>query len=196
MDGETRTMDAREEAIKRAKRKKVIKTGLWILIPAALIGGLIWWGFESANPQGEDKSVEFPNQGQEHIAEGAEHPAYNSNPPTSGWHYVTPARLGFYDEVLADETLVHNLEHGEIWISFTPSVSEEVKTKLKTLLGPRIIITKRDKNDTDIAISAWTRLDTFNLENGELTDEQVTRLTDFIKRWQNRGPEKVVSQPL
>ena len=194
MDAEIKNT-SREEAIKRAKMRKRIRLISFIGIPILALGAFAWWGIRSASPLEPDMSTEYPNQGQAHIQENAEHPAYNSNPPTSGWHYGSPAKLGFYDEELPDEALVHNLEHGEIWISFKPSVSDEVKAELKNLLGPRVIITKRERNDTDIAVAAWTRLDTFNLENGTLTDAQKTRINDFIKRWQNRGPEKVVSQP-
>jgi hypothetical protein len=195
MDEQINKPNPREEAIKKAQQKTIAKRIAYVGIPLIILGLLGWWWMRSIQPAGEDKSVEYANQGQIHIKENESHPPYNSNPPTSGWHYLNPARLGFYDEELPDETLIHNLEHGEIWISFKPTTPEEMKTKLKSVLGTRVIITKRAKNDTDIVIAAWTRLDAFNLENGVLTDDQIGRLEDFIKRWQNRGPEKVVSQP-
>ena len=187
--------DLREAAVQRAKRKKALTRALFAAILAALAGILVWWLTRSASPSVPDASVGYQNQGQTHIREGAAHPEYNSNPPTSGWHRTNPARLGFYDEELPDESLIHNLEHGEIWISYKPSVPDAVKEQLKEFLGPRVIITKREKNDTDIAIAAWTRLDAFNLENGVLTEEKITRINAFVERWQNRGPERVISQP-
>ena len=187
--------DLREAAVQRAKRKKALTRALFAAILAALAGILVWWLTRSASPSVPDASVGYQNQGQTHIREGAAHPEYNSNPPTSGWHRINPARLGFYNEELPDEALIHNLEHGEIWISYKPSVPDAVKEQLKEFLGPRVIITKREKNDTDIAIAAWTRLDAFNLENGVLTEEKITRINAFVERWQNRGPERVISQP-
>jgi hypothetical protein len=53
-----------------------------------------------------------------HVSPEETHPAYNSKPATSGWHYDIPARWGIHDEVLPDETLVHNLEHGGIRIHY------------------------------------------------------------------------------
>ena len=187
--------DLREAAVQRAKRKKALTRALFAAILAALAGILVWWLTRSASPSVPDASVGYQNQGQTHIREGAAHPEYNSNPPTSGWHRTNPARLGFYNEELPDEALIHNLEHGEIWISYKPSVPDAVKEQLKEFLGPRVIITKREKNETDIAVAAWTRLDAFNLENGVLTEEKMTRINAFVERWQNRGPERVVSQP-
>lgn len=195
MNHETSKSDLREAAVRRAKRKKALTRALFAAILTALTSIVVWWAIRGASPSVPDASVGYQNQGQTHIQEGAAHPEYNSNPPTSGWHRANPARLGFYDEELPDEALIHNLEHGEIWISYKPTVSDAVKEQLKEFLGPRVIITKREKNDTDIAIAAWTRLDAFNLENGVLTEEKIARINAFVKRWQNRGPERVISQP-
>ena len=192
---QTKPLDTREAAIRRAKLKGVIVRTLYIAIPIIIALGITWLMVKNRTPSVPDGSVGYQNQGQTHIREGPAHPEHNSNTPTSGWHRTNPARLGFYDEELPDESLIHNLEHGEIWISYKPSVPDAVKEQLKEFLGPRVIITKREKNETDIAVAAWTRLDAFNLENGVLTEEKMTRINAFVERWQNRGPERVVSQP-
>ena len=43
---------------------------------------------------------------------------YNTVPPTSGDHWATPTACGFYEEGISDETIVHNLEHGNIVVSY------------------------------------------------------------------------------
>ena len=43
---------------------------------------------------------------------------YNSVPPTSGDHWPQWSRCGFFVEELPDERLVHNLEHGNIVVSY------------------------------------------------------------------------------
>ena len=68
------------------------------------------------------------DQGAVHIAPGQDHPPYNSAPATSGWHLgqpLAPAPWGVHDEVLRDEVLVHNLEHGGTERS-APSPTERV----------------------------------------------------------------------
>jgi len=55
--------------------------------------------------------------GQEHVAVGSD-VEYNSNPPTSGPHYETPADPGKYDLPVEDGYLVHSLEHGYVIISY------------------------------------------------------------------------------
>ncbi len=165
----------------------MLKKLIWPVIIALLVFLTIWWIYNQF-PKGQDYSIKFSNQGQEHISNGAAHPDYNSNPPTSGWHYAKPADERFYDKELPDEQLIHNLEHGDIWIAYKPDLSKEMTKQLKSFAGFMAIVTPRVKNDTDIALVAWGRLDKFNVENGKL-DKQ--RIRDFILRYQNKGPEKL-----
>jgi hypothetical protein len=85
---------------------------------------------------------------------------------------------------------VHNLEHGEIWISYRPGIPESAINELKSIVQSsyKTVLTPRSKNDMDIAVAAWGRLDKFNLD-GALLDRQ--RIEDFISRYRNKGPELV-----
>ena len=47
----------------------------------------------------------------------------NSSPPTSGPHWRHAADPGFYGTELPDEELVHNLEHGQIVVSYNPDAA-------------------------------------------------------------------------
>lgn len=126
----------------------------------------------------------FPIQGREHIAVGADHPPYNSNPPTSGWHDAESAAWGAYTRELPDEQLIHNLEHGGIWISYT-NISSDVKEKLETLASryPRsVVLTPRTKNTAPIVLASWGRLQ-------ELTDYDEKSIVAFIKANKNKSPE-------
>ena len=59
-----------------------------------------------------------PGQGTTHIQIGQSHPAYNSNPPTSGWHPPQTVQWGLPRTEIPDEFAVHNLEHGGTWITY------------------------------------------------------------------------------
>ncbi|MBI2200432.1 MAG: DUF3105 domain-containing protein, partial [Armatimonadetes bacterium] len=83
--------------------------------------------------------------------------------------------------------LVHNLEHGGIWISYREANDQEVADKLFELskrFPRKVIITLRRKNDSRIAVAAWTRL--LKLDR---YDERA--IINFIKAYRNRGPERV-----
>ena len=60
-----------------------------------------------------------------HVNEGVP-VTYNSLPPTSGDHWAKWSRCGFFPLPIPDERLVHNLEHGNIIVSFNLKTSKEV----------------------------------------------------------------------
>jgi len=188
---------------KRAERRRfVIGRVLWLGGVAVLVGAMAWGVaavVRSSKPLGQDFSQAFPIQNSDHIDVGAEHPPYSSNPPSSGWHYAKTARKDFYAEAVPDEYIVHNLEHGDVWIAYNPAVPESVKQELKKFLLPKVIITPREVNERDIALVAWGRVDSFNLTAGSPVpagagDDGVLpseRIKDFIRRYRNKGPEKI-----
>jgi hypothetical protein len=97
----------------------------------------------------------------QHIDQGASHIAYNSNPPTSGQHYFDPAPAGVYTQQPADETLVHNLEHGYVWISYSPEkIDVATVGKMASLVKsyPKVVMTPRPGNDSPIALAGWGKL--------------------------------------
>jgi hypothetical protein len=132
----------------------------------------------------------MPIQGAEHVEPGQEHPAYNSDPPTSGWHLATAIPAGFYEEIQLDEALVHNLEHGHIVIAYDCDKladCDTVKTELEGLVdrydGWKVTVVPRSNEDAPLALTAWGRLDKL-----ETYDE--ARVIAFIDAYRDQGPEK------
>lgn len=172
-----------------AVQKKNLKLTFWavagvILLGLGVYGVISLNAWRSSNLPGQL----LPDLGREHVSPGHVH-TYNSNPPTSGWHLGSPQEWGVYNEEKPDESLIHNLEHGGVWISYRPGISEEIKEKLAGFYkkyGRKIIVTPRSRNDSDIALVAWTRLDKFSV--GEYSDERIER---FVKAFRNKGPEFV-----
>lgn len=180
---------SREEA-SRLFRKRMKRIGIW-LVGIGITASIVFLGFQwlrGLAPKTLDMSKEFADLGQDHIAVGASHEPYNSNPPTSGPHYVEWAVEKFYNKEIPDSYLVHNLEHGDIWISYNSRIPADVKERLKKFAGAKVVITARSANEFDISLAAWTHLDSFNIENNTLDE---ARIRDFIKRYVNRGPELI-----
>jgi hypothetical protein len=131
-------------------------------------------------------------QGREHVQEGTPAPyAWNSDPPTSGWHDPAAARPGVYLEPLPDTKLVHNLEHGYVIISYhcgdlLQGECDELVGKLEDLFasfaGFKLIVVPRPSLTARIALTAWGWIDTF-----EEYDEQ--RIAAFINAHRDKGPE-------
>lgn len=156
--------------------------------PAATIDQIV--EFAQRDGASSDRpGTAYEIQPSEHIQPGGDHPSYNSNPPTSGWHYPQQADWGFYTEELSDERLVHNIEHGGIWISYL-DVSEETRSRLEDLAAeyPRsVIVTKRSANDAPIAVASWGRL-------MELQSFDRSRIVEFIEQNRNHSPEPSAGQ--
>lgn len=176
---------------------RLIRRLVWWLIAVAILAGLGYWIWSVAkanSPVGEDYSTPYPIIGQDHIAEDSPRPQYNSNPPTSGPHYGIPARVGFYEKEFPDERIVHNLEHGDIWISYRADISTSTRNALRLFAdNKKVIVTLRPEGEWDIAVAAWGRLDGFNIAGESISESELQRIKDFILRYQNKGPEKVIN---
>ena len=167
----------------RERRKLTKKITIWTMV-MLVIGGLGYGLYYLVSqPEKPRPGEPFPILGQEHISVGAPHPAYNSNPPTSGWHYTEEAAWGVHQDELPDEQLIHNLEHGGIWISYL-GVDDPTKSALEKIAKSqsKVVIEPRAKNDSPIILASWGRL-----LKMERFDEQS--VLDFIKANRNKSPE-------
>ena len=185
---------AREEQLisekKRLGAKRILKWVLILAVVAAVLYGGYYLLIGRERFSGPDLSQAIESLSRDHVSIGTEVKNYNSNPPTSGPHWPETTSRGIHDEEVADEYLVHNLEHGEIWLSYRPGIPAEIKKELENITKDfsKVVLTPRSKNDADIALAAWGRLDKFNLE-GQVLDK--ARVENFIRRWRNKGPELV-----
>ena len=174
---------------KKLPLKKIRNLGIFILIIGLVIWGIV--GLISSNsPEGEDFSEKIsvlPDASHVGSISGVE---YNSNPPTSGPHYSTPARPGFRENPIDDGNLIHSMEHGLIWISYNPRIGEEAE-KLREVASSFTVITQREANNEDIAIASWGRLDVFNLDGGTIDADDLQRINDFVLRYYDKGPESI-----
>ncbi len=130
----------------------------------------------------------FPTQGQAHIRPNEPHPPYNSNPPTSGWHWDDEQEWGIYTTPQIQEQLVHNLEHGGIIIQYKDLPPEEVQrlTDLVNRDSHHVILAPYPglPGDAKVALTAWNYLQTCDGVN-----EDVIRA--FVNAHRDKGPERV-----
>jgi hypothetical protein len=119
--------------------------------------------------------------------------AWNSNPPTSGYHWgggVGP--WGVQTQPLSDTVTVHNLEHGGVIIHYRDDLDQATVGQLSDLArtlqrqNPCIILQPRAAGNIDspIILTAWTymlKLDSFNAD----------AIQGFFRAHVGRGPEAV-----
>ncbi len=108
----------------------------------------------------------FRSQGNLHVSLGANTPAYNSDPPTSGWHTAELAPWGTHLEVQHDQRLLHNMEDGGVVLWYALGTPEENVVHVAALEEVargygRVVIAPREGMPTTYALTAWQRLQRF-----------------------------------
>ena len=185
------------------KSSKKTNTPLIIGIVVALVIVMVAAGIALSRGGGSVSLNEqqFPNQvpapTNPHIVKVTDqHPPYNSNPPTSGWH--TGGNIGPWGvtpQPIPDEITVHNLEHGGVIIHYRQDLNTATVDQLTTLTrqlqqqSPCILLIPRpaDKLDKPIAVTAWTwlmKLDSFD----------AAAIGTFFRKHVDQGPEHVGCQ--
>ncbi|MYC38190.1 MAG: DUF3105 domain-containing protein [Chloroflexi bacterium] len=120
--------------------------------------------------------------------------AYNSVPATSGDHYFSPQPCGFYQGEVPDERVVHNLEHGNIVISYNlPDAAdvdalENVYNDLGGWKDHYTVVRSYSRiAPGQVALSAWGVLDIMD-------GVDQNRIERFYEHYVGRlGPEGAIS---
>ncbi|MCY4366756.1 MAG: DUF3105 domain-containing protein [Chloroflexi bacterium] len=179
------------------------KPNYWYIGASAIIAFLVIAGFVvgGISFRGSDDGVGSSDEyvegvGEQHVimptrihVSEDQNVDYSTTPPTSGDHWDWWARCGFYEDGLPDERIVHNLEHGNIVVSYNlqegPAL-EQLKDFMDSFeLAPSWAVTRYyDKvPEGTIALSAWGVLDTM-----QSVDED--RIEDFFRTYAGTlGPE-------
>jgi hypothetical protein len=178
------------------RRRRTLTIGAWVTVGVLFVALLVYLVLKEATPA-DLPGEAIPIQGQNHINPGTPHDPYNSDPPTSGPHYPSPAETGFYEEAPADEYLVHNLEHGHIIIWYNCSdLSEADCTSLKNdiravmsragvslITGTsKVNAVPRPTMESRIALTSWGRLQRLDAFDADA-------ILRFIKAFRDTAPE-------
>ena len=166
-----------------------------ILVVVIAFGGYLL-SSQNSKPKETTLGIQHSNQGQEHIAQGKKHEAYNSDPASSGPHYndaSAPAQWGVYTQEVPEEVFIHNEEHGGVIVTYNPTLlpADQLK-KLQALFVPpysnksftpiKAIVTPRAKDTHAIELASWTW--TLNLDK---YDEAT--LMKFYFQHEGKSPE-------
>lgn len=130
-------------------------------------------------------TVTYPEQDRYHFLGKIE---YDHSPPVGGNH--SPARLncGIYDFPVANESVVHSLEHGTVWITYLPGLPSVELDRLWELVkasyrGPEryVILSPYPGQNGPIIATAWGYQLTLQTPNDP-------RLQSFINYFR-QGPQ-------
>jgi hypothetical protein len=112
---------------------------------------------------------------------GGSSAAWNTDPPTSGPHYGTAAIFGEYDEPLEQARVIHDLEHGGVFIQYGSDVPDSTVRELEAFWNdhkPGTIMAPYPKLGDKIAIGAWV-FTPEELASGENGNGYLAKCTTF-----------------
>jgi len=163
-----------------------------VLLTLVIIVGGTWLSSSNATKNKEKLSKpligeKIADQGAQHVARDKSHPAYNSNPPTSGWHWGGGvAGPGIKNEPAPDELVLHSMEHGAAVVWYKESLEQSEVNKIKEAFngssGKKIMLPRKDL-DVPVALTSWgylLKLETIDQE----------KIKEFIETNNDRAPEK------
>ena len=111
---------------------------------------------------------------------------YPQSPAVGGPHDPEWLDCGVYDEPVREENAVHDLEHGTVWISYDPDLSEDDVAELADRLPQNGILAPYPGLDAPVVVTVWGR-------QLELTGADDPRLELFIESF---GGGQTAPEPL
>jgi hypothetical protein len=130
------------------------------------------------------------SNGRSHVdGPNASSASYSSDPPTSGPHFEIPAEPGFYTTPVEPQTLVHNLEHGQIVIWYAPDTEQHVVDQLELLTSQQPLATVATPYENVPAGSAFVLTAWRHSQACDLPSQQV--FDAFRRQLQGQGPEPI-----
>lgn len=113
---------------------------------------------------------------------------YDRRPPAGGLHNSRWWNCGFYDEAIPDEHVVHDLEHGAVWLAYRPGLDAAAVEVIHELARnePKVVAAPHPALEAGVAVvaTAWAR----QLRLDSVDDP---RLAAFVDQYQDgsQAPE-------
>lgn len=157
------------------------------LVAALLVGGFGALVFFDARQQagsaapGDVRTFDVGPGGQH--SEVGENVDYDRSPPTGGVHDPIWQNSGFYAAPIRDENAVHTLEHGAVWIAYSPDLPQGQVQNIQTAVEGQtcMLASPYEGLSSPIVASAWGKQ--LSLESAD--DPELER---FIRAFR-QGPQ-------
>ncbi len=159
-----RLTEIREQQRRAERRRTGLITGVSALVAAVLIAvtAIVIVGEQRRQSDvaeaaaGDISGVQtFTDLSATHVQQPVQ---YEQTPPVGGDHAGAWANCGTYTEPIPSELGVHSLEHGAVWITYSPDVPTEQVQRLTDLAGGNayVLLSPFDGlPEQPIVASAW-----------------------------------------
>ncbi len=105
---------------------------------------------------------------------------YEQDPPAGGEHNPVWQNEGFYEEPVRNETAVHTLEHGAVWITYEPDLPQDQKDALREIVESQdcLLASPYPGLDAPVVASAWGA----QLRFDGVDDPNLQRFISFYRK--------------
>jgi len=91
----------------------------------------------------------------DHVSDRVDYP---QTPPVGGPHWQVWQDCGFYDEPVFNETAVHSMEHGAVWITYRPDLPADQVDQIRTYAEQPYVLASPWEDDSlpaPVVLTAW-----------------------------------------
>ena len=103
-------------------------------------------------PAGLGDVVTYTDLSRDHVAGQVQYP---QSPPVGGAHDPIWLDCGVYDRPVREENAVHSLEHGALWITYRPGLSQDEIDSLAAKLPEKGILSPFEDQDAPVVATVW-----------------------------------------
>ena len=162
---------------RRARRPIYIAIGVVVSLALAIGAVLLFSRGGSAQIEGLQT---FSGLSQDHVQTKVDYP---QTPPVGGPHAPAWQNCGYYDVPIGSENGVHSLEHGAVWITYRPDLSQDQVEALRALTRSQtyVLVSPFPDLPAPLVASAWGR-------QAQLESVSDPRLDAFVRAFR-QGPQ-------
>jgi len=154
---------------------------LAVMVPLALVACGSSSGSSTAGPpatfEGEPAGTQsFGGLARNHVDTPVEYP---QTPPVGGSHSPVWQNCQYYDTSVPSERAVHSMEHGAVWITYSPDLSEADRQVLRDLAatGDHILVSEFAGLPSPVVASAWGK----QLQLQSVDDPKLKQFVAFFE---------------
>lgn len=174
----------RAEQERRERRRRTITIAVVVGVIVALVGSvttvlLTQQRERSAVEAAADRPIADVNEAADLPAGHVEASiAPSALPPMGGDHDPVWQNCGIYSEPVPTENAVHSLEHGAVWVAYSPDLPADEVVALTSLVSgkPYALLSPYPDLASPVVLTAWG----VQLELDDVTDE---RLPTFLEKY-------------
>lgn len=175
---EQKRVERKQAPSKQQRDQKLLRIGGAVLALLVFLG-VIYGGYNWLSTRDENREPEgvvtYDYAGGQHDQGSL---SYTESPPVGGTHNPTWQTCGYYDGVIPNENAVHSLEHGAVWITYRPDISDSDREKLEDWANdrPYLMVSEYDDQDSPFVFTAWNN----QLPIDSLSSKAATQFMNYF----------------